>query len=200
MAFLVSALAQFIRFHGYKAIPSLNDTGLNIPIAISAGLGQQGRMGILVTPQFGPRVRLCKVITDMPLLEDSPIDFGVTEFCSNCLKCEKTCPSRAITSGDRTVEGNSISNNPGVIKWHLNSEKCEDFQSNKLGTNCTICMRVCPFNKEGRLVSQISNSLIKRMPSLARWVVWFDNIFGYGKRLNSEIFWDGKFKSWRPLV
>ena len=50
MAFLVGALAQFIRQLGHSAIPSLNDTTLNIPIAVDAGLGQFGRTGLLITP------------------------------------------------------------------------------------------------------------------------------------------------------
>jgi epoxyqueuosine reductase len=192
MAFLVAALAQYIRFLGYRAIPSLNDTGLNIPIAISAGLGQQGRLGILISPRFGPRVRLCKVITDLPLEIDHPIDFGVTEFCSNCQKCIKACPSGAIPAGCRTAEGYGISNNPGVMKWQLDSEKCDEFQASKMGTNCTICMRVCPFNKESTWVYNLSRRFVKRVPSLTRPVVWLDDLLGYGKRLDSELFWEGK--------
>ena len=192
MASLVAALAQYIRFLGYRAIPSLNDTGLNIPIAISAGLGQQGRMGILISPQFGPRVRLCKVITNLPLEIDQPIDFGVIEFCSNCKKCAKACPSGAISAGSRTAEGYGISNNPGVMKWHLDAEKCDEFQAYKTGTNCTICMRVCPFNKEGPWVYNLSRRVVKRLPSLARGVVWLDHFLGYGKRLKPELFWEGK--------
>ena len=45
---------------------------ISIPIAIDAGLGQLGRMGLIVTPKYGPRVRLAKVITDMPLVPNDP--------------------------------------------------------------------------------------------------------------------------------
>ena len=87
MAVTSSQLADFIRGLGYRALPAGNGVGLSIPIAIDAGLGQLGRMGLLVTPKYGPRVRLAKVITDMPLIPDSPIDFGVTEFCEACMLC-----------------------------------------------------------------------------------------------------------------
>ena len=40
------------------------------PLAIMAGLGELSRIGILITPEFGPRVRLCKVFTDLPLQAD----------------------------------------------------------------------------------------------------------------------------------
>ena len=63
MAITSSQLSDFIRGLGYRAIPAGNGVGLSIPIAIDAGLGQLGRMGLLVTPKYGPRVRLAKVIT-----------------------------------------------------------------------------------------------------------------------------------------
>ncbi|OQX54986.1 MAG: hypothetical protein B5M54_04170, partial [Candidatus Aminicenantes bacterium 4484_214] len=77
MAVTATTLAEFIRYLGYRAIPAGNGVGLSIPMAIDAGLGELGRMGLLVTPKYGPRVRLAKVITDMPLLPDAPIRFGV---------------------------------------------------------------------------------------------------------------------------
>jgi reductive dehalogenase len=149
MALLVASLATFIRSLGYQAIPSLNDTALNIPIAVDAGLGQQGRHGLLITPEFGPRQRLCKVITDMPLQTNKPIDFGVTEFCESCEQCARSCGGQAIQYGTRTTESPTISNNPGVRKWYLNPEKCSEFQSS-IGTNCGICIKVCPFNQQPR--------------------------------------------------
>jgi reductive dehalogenase len=84
-------LAEFIRALGYRALPAGNGVGLSVPMAVDAGLGQQGRMGVLVTPKYGPRVRLAKVITDMPMSTDAPINFGVTEFCERCMLCAANC-------------------------------------------------------------------------------------------------------------
>lgn len=146
MAILVSALAKFIRRLGYDAIPSLNDTALNVPIAIDAGLGQVGRHGMLISPDFGPRIRLCKVITNLPMKVDKPNDFGVTEFCENCVECARSCPAGAIPFGERTFEGSTMSNNAGVLKWYLDAEKCRR-QWGDFGTACGICIKVCPFNE-----------------------------------------------------
>ena len=189
MALLVGSLAQFIRQLGYHAIPSLNDTALNVPIALDAGLGQFGRHGLLITPQFGPRQRLCKVITDLPLRADRPIDFGVSEFCSACYKCAEKCPSKAISSGERTAEVSSISTNPGVMKWPLAGERCWEYRLRNFGTNCGICVRVCPFNKRKKGVHSATRHLIQQAPWLGRPLLWLDNLLGYGKYSRPEVFW-----------
>lgn len=51
----------------------MNDTALAIPYAIKAGLGEYGRHGLLITPEYGPRVRIGKIFTDMPLAHDVPV-------------------------------------------------------------------------------------------------------------------------------
>ena len=191
MAYLVGSLAQFIRQLGYSAIPSINDTALNVPIAIDAGLGQLSRLGLLITPQFGPRQRLCKVITDLPLAADEPVDFGVTEFCSVCKKCARECPAQAVFQGELTAEVSSISNNPGVMKWPLSAEKCREYWG-KVGTVCGVCVRVCPFNKGGRRIHNLSRWLINHMPSINPVMVRLDDLLGYGKYHEPKRFWNNR--------
>ncbi|MHA1605047.1 MAG: reductive dehalogenase [Candidatus Freyarchaeota archaeon] len=146
MVFLAASVAEFIRGLGYKAMPCANDTALSIPLAVSAGLGQVGRSGLLITPEFGPAVRICKVLTNMPLEKDKPIDFGVTEFCEKCKRCAESCPTQAISFGERTKERRTISNNPGVLKWPINPEACLEAWR-EIGVSCSNCIAVCPFNK-----------------------------------------------------
>ena len=83
-ALVVLSLAQYLRNLGYRAIASMNDSALAIPFALQAGLGEYSRLGLLITKEFGPRVRLGKVFTDLPLAFDEPIQFGVKEFCDSC--------------------------------------------------------------------------------------------------------------------
>jgi reductive dehalogenase len=192
MAVTSSTLADFIRALGYRAIPAGNGVGLSIPIAIDAGLGQLGRMGLLVTPKYGPRVRLAKVITDMPLVATEPIDFGVTEFCEACKLCATDCPSGAVTNGPRTWQGMSPSNNPGTFKWYTEVEKCYDFN----GFSCSNCKRVCPFNKPNnswlhRAIRKIVEGRIKPADGA---MVALDQASGYGQQLEDAAFWkmDGR--------
>lgn len=140
-------LATFIRLLGYNAIPSGNDTALSIPLAVNAGLGEVGRNGMLITPQFGPRVRLFKMFTDMPLQADKPITFGVSQFCIKCKKCAQTCPAGAIPADAKpTMNGPSISNCSGVLKWYTDPDSCFKFWASN-GGECNNCIACCPYNK-----------------------------------------------------
>lgn len=144
MGIAAVSLAEYIRALGYQAVPCMNDTALSIPLAIDAGLGQLGRNGLLITPEYGPNVRLCKVLTDIPLIMDKPIDFGITEFCENCLLCAQHCPSGAISAVERTTKSKYYTGNSGVLKWYIHGENCLHFWQ-KNGASCANCIRVCPF-------------------------------------------------------
>jgi reductive dehalogenase len=187
MAFTSCTLAEFIRGLGYRAIPAGNGVGLSIPMAIDSGLGQIGRLGLLITPKYGPRIRLAKVITDMPLSADSPIDFGVTEFCESCMLCAEHCPSSSITDGPRTWKGVSPSNNPGSLKWYIESEKCYDFN----GFSCSNCKRVCPFTKPNNswLHQMIRKVIESRVNPLNKLMVQLDQASGYGQQFQDKEFW-----------
>jgi ferredoxin len=155
MRVVTTQLAQFIRGMGYPAYAHGNERVLNIPIAIDAGLGELGRNGLLITPQFGPRVRLCSVTTDLPLVVDQPIDIGVQQYCEECAKCATMCPAQAIKYGTRTIVPNNESNRNGILRWPVNTEKCLAFWgANKAEwQNCGVCITSCPWNQEAAVTS-----------------------------------------------
>jgi epoxyqueuosine reductase len=124
MAFILAGVGEFIRNLGYEAIQCGNDTALSIPLGIDAGLGELGRNGLLITPQYGPRVRLCKTLKDLPLEPEKPVEFGVKEFCKKCKLCAEHCEARAISMNDESsFEVTCRSNNPGALKWYVDVER-----------------------------------------------------------------------------
>jgi len=128
MAYTNALVSEYITNLGYSIIDcTTNDVALTVPMAMQAGLGDIGRNGLLITPKYGPRVRLSKVITDLPLVPDSPIDFGVTEFCEACGKCADHCPSKSIMYGGRSTEPRNRSNSKGEKKWPVNAETCRQY-------------------------------------------------------------------------
>jgi ferredoxin len=150
MAEISSSLAKYIRMLGYPAVPSGNDSIQSIPLAIDAGLGELGRIGLMLSPEFGPRQRLCKVLTDLPLVPDKPIDFGIQKYCETCHSCAKACPAKAIRNEDRTTDQTSISNRPGILRWPVDVEKCYMFWQENGGIDCANCVAACPWAMQPR--------------------------------------------------
>lgn len=139
-------LAAYIRGLGFAAIASMNDTALVVPYAIKAGLGEYGRNQMVITPEFGPRVRFSKVFTAMPLVADRPRPLGITAYCHGCTICADACPPRALPTGAPDLGPDNASCIKGVTKWSADCEKCFGYWA-KLRSDCAICMRVCPFNR-----------------------------------------------------
>ena len=71
--------------------------------AVMAGLGCIGRNNLLITPQFGPRVRLRAVVLSESLSPTGPVEF---DPCASCdAPCIRHCPQKAFdkkiyTSGE----------------------------------------------------------------------------------------------------
>jgi reductive dehalogenase len=194
MAFVANTMAAFIRGLGYQAVPCGNDTALSIPLALSAGLGEWSRMGLLVTRRFGPRVRLCKVFTDLPLAHDGYRPFGVVEFCKTCKSCAKHCPSQALSHGEMTTHGHNVSNQSGVMKWYIDAEKCYTYWGTRR-MDCTQCIRVCPFNKKPGKIHDLSRFMIRKLPVFNKAFVWLDQALGYQKTYPPERFWRDESKA-----
>ncbi len=190
-AVLANLVATFIRGLGYRAIPSGNDTALSIPLAMAAGLGELGRMGLLITEKYGPRVRICKVFTDLPLAHDDFRPFGVREFCRTCKKCAQHCPSQAISSDEPATKGPSASNHSGILKWYINPEKCFMFWV-KNWLDCNNCVMVCPFNKPAGYLHNTVRYFIRKFPLFNRLIVWMDDVLRYGKPIHAsrKNFWE----------
>jgi len=144
MADLAGAVGEYIRLLGYYARSCGNDTALSIPLAMDAGLGVIGRNGLLLTKEFGPRVRICKVITDLELVQSVSNYPASEDVCSDCNLCAEACEAEALSSSpEPTWEILTGSNNPGVYRWQFNPEKCFDFWL-EIGRDCSSCIAACP--------------------------------------------------------
>ena len=188
-ALVVLSITQYIRNLGYQAVASMNDTSTAIPYAIQAGLGEYGRNGLLITESFGPRLRLGKIYTDLPLAHDAPVDFGVKAFCDICRRCTSGCPVKAIPDGEPSAQTHNQSNIKGVRKWTVNGEKCFGYWAAQ-NSDCSICIRVCPYNKDySRQRHRIGRWLAGT--SLRGFMLWLDEALGYGQRMKPKLWWQG---------
>jgi ferredoxin len=169
-------LASWIRRLGYPARAHTDGNYRVIAplVARDAGLGEIGRMGLLMTPRLGPRVRLGVVTTDMPLVAAPPgDDLSVIDFCAVCKKCATNCPVGAIPSGERTPIDDGL-------RWAIDSESCYRYW-NLIGTDCASCMRVCPYSHPDGPAHNLVRFAIRRSASARRTMLWLDDLF-YGEK------------------
>ena len=180
-------LAQYVINLGYRAVATMNDTALAIPYALKAGLGEYGRHGLLITKEFGPRVRIGKIFTDLPLAHDRSAGFGVTEFCETCRRCSDACPVNAIPDGPPSAEVYNRSNIRGVQKWTVDAEPCFRFWANQ-NSDCSICIRVCPYNRDfssrwARAWRWLAGTRLRRL------ALWLSDRFTPGARVSPSAWW-----------
>jgi ferredoxin len=167
-------IAAFIRNLGHLARAHIDGNYRVVCplVARDAGLGEFGRMGLLMTPELGPRVRLAVVTTDLPLVTDpQSSDASVIDFCARCKKCAAACPSKAIPFGDKADIN-------GVKRWQIDSEACFTFWCHA-GTDCGRCVRVCPYSHPDNLLHNLVRFGVRHSPLFRAIAVKMDDIF-YG--------------------
>lgn len=152
IAFKVS---QYIQARGNKTLPIPASQVLDKEnwtsyishkaVAVAAGIGWQGKSLLVVSPDFGPRIRLVTILTDAALKPDRPLK----NKCGRCAFCSEACPVGAIK-------------NVNTISHYSSREEALDFDrclSRVLENSsrpfiespiCGVCIRVCPWGKTRR--------------------------------------------------
>ena len=169
-------IADFIRRLGYSARAHISSHYEVICplVARDAGLGEIGRMGLLMTPRLGPRVRISVVTTELPLVVDTRrYDGSMIEFCGICRKCAAVCPSQSIPRGPRTEED-------GVLRWKINPESCYTYWC-KVGTDCSRCMGVCPYSHPDTPLHALVRYLVGHAGIFRRVAPFLDDLL-YGRK------------------
>ncbi len=169
-------LAKFIRNIGYEARAHIDGNyEVVCPlVARDAGLGEIGRMGLLMTPKLGPRVRIAVVTTNLPVVLDKPVyDYSMIDFCLKCKKCADSCPSQAISFED-------MENIDGVKRWQINQEACFSLWCS-LGTDCGRCMSVCPFSHPDNVMHNLVRAGIKNSSRFRTAALKLDDAI-YGRK------------------
>ncbi|MFH1647754.1 MAG: reductive dehalogenase [Chloroflexota bacterium] len=187
-AFISCMMADYIRKLGYpaRAHHAFNYQVLVVPLLLLSGIGELSRAGILLNPFLGTRFKAAVVTTDLPLVPDKPVDFGLQEFCRVCLKCADECHSNSISRGDKTLEN-------GYENWRFDAERCTMFRAmNAHGSACGRCIKVCPWNKPRGWTHDVVRWMAKNTPFMDRFLVRMDGAWGYGKP-------DRRYKWWFDL-
>ncbi|MBU0528553.1 reductive dehalogenase [bacterium] len=174
-ALISKTLEAIILKLGYEAIAHY-DAHYDLilpPVAVQAGLGELGRNNILIADKYGSRVPIGAVTTNLPLEYDNPISVGADRFCDLCKKCAINCPTKALSiNGKSSVRG--------IEKWTTNVENCYSLWR-KYGTDCGICMAVCPFSHRNNWFHNLIRKVVKFLPIFNKILLFFDDLL-YGKK------------------
>lgn len=106
-----------------------------------AGLGWIGRMGVMVTREYGPHVWLGSIFTDAPLATATePL---VKHRCGSCRQCQEACPVGAIKGQGWRL---------GLTRADLvDIEACQAHRRERgraaEAPMCGLCLAACPFGR-----------------------------------------------------
>lgn len=173
---LALKLAAFIRELGYEATSHIDGNYEVICplVAVDAGLGVIGRMGLLMTRDLGPRVRIAVVSTNLPLEYSKSIpDRTTMHFCELCKKCAEVCPVAAIPTDSREKVD-------GIERWKINSEKCYHMWTVS-GTDCGRCVTACPYSHPDDWFHRFIRWGIKNNLFFRHLAIKLDDVF-YGRK------------------
>jgi epoxyqueuosine reductase QueG len=142
--------SNLIQSSGYKAFPvpvsqTTDRAMLSAAIphktaATRAGLGWVGKNSLLVTPEFGPRVRLVTVLSDYPFEWDSPVE---ESRCNTCNECVGICPLKAINGKNwRIGMGRG-----DLLDAELCSLLIEENRKFFDAPICGRCLSICPVGR-----------------------------------------------------
>jgi reductive dehalogenase len=184
-AMMACIMADYIRSLGYPA-KAHHAAGYDVvvpPLLVLAGIGEMSRAGIVLNPFLGTRFKASVVTTDLPLVPDRPIDFGLQAFCETCLKCAAECHSGAIPSGGKVMRN-------GYETWRFDAAQCTKFRAtNPRGSACGRCIKVCPYNKPPGRLHDAVRWMIHRTPFLNRLIARMDDALGYGRPEKKSKWW-----------
>jgi epoxyqueuosine reductase QueG len=143
--FAAQRICQELQTHGYRALPipaSLRSGGETLTSVFShklaahlAGLGWIGKNSLLISPEFGSRVRWVTVLTDAPLVPGEPAD----RECGRCRACVAACPVQAFTGAEFR------SHDPVEVRF--DTRACDEYRRTH---PCGLCVAACPIGRRKR--------------------------------------------------
>jgi reductive dehalogenase len=175
---IANIIAEYIRYLGYSARAHTdgNYELLCVPAAVDAGLGNLGRLGLLIHPVYGPCVRISVVTTELELPPTTNTKKSHTwnlqaieHFCDICKKCADNCPTQSIGKGEEPF-------NRGFRHWSINQETCFSYWKT-IGTDCGFCIRVCPYTKPNTLMHKLVRFYISRNALNQQIALFLDDLF-----------------------
>jgi epoxyqueuosine reductase len=136
--------------------------------AYLAGLGSFGINNVLLTPEYGPRVRFTSIFTTAEI-EPDPIK--IKDLCTKCLSCVKKCPVRAIPK-----EGY-----PPPMDKKLCAQRSAKLRE-EFRYPCGICIKVCPVGQDREFFNRKEMSIYTNNNSFEKYHQAWEHVKKYGSK------------------
>lgn len=151
---IMLSVASKLQEWGYLAMPVPASQSVNIDgnkykgifphktAATRSGIGWIGKSACLITEEYGPRVRLGTILTNMDVEYDKPI---AKSKCGDCIKCLQACPALAIRGENWYA---------GIDREEIfDAKACSEHMSNNYkhigrGSVCGLCIKSCPIGSK----------------------------------------------------
>jgi reductive dehalogenase len=189
LGMVAETMANYIRRLGWDASAQYGPSFVNRysvllpPLLLAAGIGEVSRAGIILNPYLGLAYKAAVVLTDMPVIPDRPVDFGLQDFCRDCKICAKSCPSKAISMGDKVMYN-------GYETWKLDTRRCASYNfTNKNGTMCNTCVKSCPWSNPSNFPHNLMRNLIIDLPFTRRIAIRIAEMLGERMTAPEQKWW-----------
>lgn len=141
--------------------------------AFLAGLGSFGLNNVLLTPEWGPRVRFTSIFTTLKLEGNT---LHGEDLCTLCLSCAQNCPVNAI----KTDYGAETDFPPMINKM-----TCAN-RSKKLRKEyrspCGICIKVCPVGEDREVFNRTETSMYTNKDGFKKYHQAWEHVRRYGSK------------------
>ncbi|MHA1784389.1 MAG: 4Fe-4S double cluster binding domain-containing protein [Candidatus Helarchaeota archaeon] len=156
-------ISRFFENKGFLALPITFEPQLFNPlkgdisvkhVAVEAGLGQIGLSNLLITPQYGPRVRLGLILTTAELIPDEPFREKLCPLdIKKCTKCIDICPPKALRIKNEKLKTRwdkcalYIYKDLTALPTTINDQNFVNRATSWHAFHCGLCISACPIGK-----------------------------------------------------
>ena len=176
-------LSNFLTHRGYPSIYIPRDCYGDIDVLLErpyaffshkhaaylAGLGSFGQSNVILTPEYGPRVRFTSIFTTAEIEGDL---IKNKSLCTRCLECVRECPVNAIRK-----EGNFPPPMDKITCARRSKKLRDEYRS-----PCGICIKVCPVGKDRKVFNREDTTIYDKNKTPEVYKKAWNHVRKYGSK------------------